>query len=480
MKSLWWRSLMCLTLAVSTACAEDAKLVWPSGELSAHAQAWFEQLHGDDAAARAFFATHMAPNGVPIETRLERRRGMLEQAGVLVPLRILDSGPTSMRVRVRTGKGEVAVATIQGELDSPHRMLGVRIELGEDTDGGPGGPGPRGPRLTDAKAVEQITGQLNSSTQAGSFSGAVLLARGGKPLLEHAWGEADRAKHLANTTTTRFNLGSIGKIFTRTALAQLAEAKKLSLDDKLSRYLPDFPHADEITLAMLAAHRSGVGDFFNDAYDKADRSKLRHNRDYLALIRDQPLWFPPGSQMRYSNGGYVLLGEVIAKASGEDYYDYLERHVFAPAGMKSTSAAIEGDGTPGVARGYTTEGAKRGERVDNASTRPARGSAAGGSYSTLRDLFAFDQALLGAKLAGTEWSNWVVGGPRPDPRVAAPASGPGSFGFAGGAPGISSEWLHEGDCTLIVLTNLDPSTTKAAIVPLRNIVQRMSPPAQSP
>ena len=116
------------------------------------------------------------------------------------------------------------------------------------------------------------------------------------------------------TTDTRLNLGSIGKIFTRTAVAQLAEAGKLSLDDKLSKYLPDFPHADSITLDMLARHRSGVGDFFNDAYQAMDRRKLRHNRDYLALIRDQALWFAPGTSERYSNGGYALLGEVIAKS----------------------------------------------------------------------------------------------------------------------------------------------------------------------
>lgn len=480
MRHLWWRSLFCLIVAVSTAHADHAKLLWPAGELSAHVQAWFAQLHGDETAARAFFATHMAPNGVPLETRLERRRGMLEQAGVLVPVEVIASETTSMRVRVHTADGEAAVAIIQGEPESPHRILGVRIEAGEDSGGGPGGPEPTGARLSDAEAITQITAQLEASAKAGAFSGAVLLARGGKPLLERAWGEADRAKHAANSTTTRFNLGSIGKLFTRTALAQLAEAKKLSLEDKLSRYLPDFPHADEITLAMLAAHRSGVGDIFNDAYDQADRSKLRHNHDYLALIRDQPLWFPPGTQMRYSNGGYVLLGEVIAKASGEDYYDYMQRHVFAPADMKSTSAPIEGDGTPGVARGYTTEGAKPGERVDNANSRPARGSAAGGSYSTLGDLLAFDQALLSAKLAGQAWSEWVVGGPRPDQSVAGSAGGPESFGFAGGAPGISSEWLHEGDRTLIVLTNLDPSTTKATIAPLRHVVQRMSPAVPKP
>src|SRR5204863_2271883 len=107
-------------------------------------------------------------------------------------------------------------------------------------------------------------------------------------------------------------------------------------------------------------------------------------RGYLALIRDQPLWFAAGTSEGYSNGGYALLGEVIAKASGEDYYDYLAKHVFAPAGMKSTGYPIEGDGTPRVARGYSRRDAGDGEH-DNVDTRPARGSAAGGGYSTAAD-----------------------------------------------------------------------------------------------
>src|SRR5262249_52303448 len=158
--------------------------------------------------------------------------------------------------------------------------------------------------------------------------------------------------------------------------------------------LPDFPHADSITLDMLVTHRSGVGDFFNDAYDAMDKSKLRRNHDYLALIRDQPLWFAPGTAERYSNGGYALLGEVIEKVSGEDYYAYLAKPLFAPAGMKTTLYPIEGDGTPRLARGYTREGADDGER-DNLLSRPARGSAAGGGYSTAADLLSFDKALLG-------------------------------------------------------------------------------------
>ena len=364
----------------------------------------------------------------------------------------------------------------EAEDATPHRLLGVRLEA--RPPGGGAGPPPRpsGPALEDADAVKQAKAYLDSRAAAGAWSGAALIARGDDVLMSGAWGLADRGKKTPNTPATRFNVGSIGKMFTRAAIAQLAEAGRLSLDDKLSRFLPDFPHADSITIAMLCAHRSGVGDFFNDAYDALDKAKLRHNHDYLPLIRDQALWFAPGTSQRYSNGGYVLLGEVIAKVSGEDYYDYLAKHVFGPAGMAATGAPVEGDGTTGLARGYTTEGAASGER-DNVATRPARGSAAGGSYSTLADLLAFDRALRGAKLCGPGWSAWVTGGPEPKlgmvipPRIL-------SFGFAGGAPGLNAEWSHEGDVVSIVLTNRDPETARPTVQGVQDIVRRMKPAAK--
>jgi D-alanyl-D-alanine carboxypeptidase len=198
-----------------------------------------------------------------------------------------------------------------------------------------------------------------------------------------------------------------------------------------------------------------------------DRATLRHNRDYLALIRDQGLWFEPGTDHRYSNGGYVLLGEVIAKASGMDYYDYLEERVFRPAGMTRTSAPLEGDGTPGLARGYTREGAPAGGERDNAAGRPARGSAAGGSYSSVDDFLALDRALARGALCSREWSSWVCEGPRR-------AGGLPAFGFGGGAPGISTEWMHEGDTVLILFTNRDPEVTREVLRPVRAIVLRMN------
>jgi CubicO group peptidase (beta-lactamase class C family) len=460
--------------AVCTARAAD--MAWPASELAQHAKAWFAMLTADEATARGFFAAHMAPEAMAqagIEERLQRRASTLARTSGLTPLEVVDDDVTSLAVRCRGGNGDEVVVRFEAEADAPHRIMGVRLEAGPPGGGG-APPRPAGPPLDDAEAVKQVRSTLDARAKSGDWSGATLLARGDQVLVNGAWGPADRAKQTANTTGTRFNVGSIGKLFTRTAVAQLAQAGKLSLDDKLSRWLPDFPHADSITIAMLCAHRSGVGDIFNARFDAMDRSKLKHNHDYLELIRDQPLWFAPGTSERYSNGGYVLLGEVIAKASGEDYYDYLAKHVFAPAGMRDTGAPIEGDGTKGLAHGYTKQGAANGER-DNVATRPARGSAAGGSYSTTADLLAFDHALLGRKLCAGGWAEWVTGNPPPVPGAPVPPPAPQAFGFAGGAPGISAEWQHEGDVVMIVLTNRDPETARGTVQPLRDNVRRMKP-----
>ncbi len=331
---------------------------------------------------------------------------------------------------------------------------------------------PAGPPLTDAEAVRAIGAHYDAAARAGTFSGAVMLTRGDQVLLSRAWGLADRRWNVANTPEMKFNLGSIGKIFTRIGIAQLAAKGTVSLDDPVSKFLPGFPHADSITVAMLCAHRSGIGDFFNDAYDAMNHGTLRHNRDYVPLFRDQPLLFAPGTDRRYSNGSYALLGEIIAKASGEDYYDYLARHIFEPAGATSTAALFADAPDPGVAMGYTTSEDSAGPARENIFSRPARGSAAGGSYSTTGDVKRIDDALVGHRLVDPAWSAWVMGGPRPGPQVAGPPGPPG-FGVAGGAPGIAALWRHEGQLVLIVFANLDPPTVEPVNRGAEDLFMRM-------
>jgi D-alanyl-D-alanine carboxypeptidase len=470
--------------AAPTKAPPPSALSWPDTEIAKHARAWFEAFNRGEDAMRTVYQEHYSPDALaqrPVEARLGGYRDMRGNTGTLTPLSIQENGDHAIGVAARNGNGEMITLVFEGEPASPHRLLGIRVQMGEG-GGGPGGaPGfisPAGPPLDDAAAVEAMKTIVNRAAAADSFSGAVLLARDGKPLLRQAWNRAERRFAVPNKAETRFNLGSVNKLFTKLAIAQLAQAGKLSLDDPLTRWIPDWPgkSAGKITIAMLASHRAGIPDIFGDKYDAADRSKLRHNRDFIPLFRDQPLWFEPGTSERYSNGSYVLLGEIIAKASGQDYYDYLREHVWGPAGMAATGYFEADDPTPDLAMGYTRGEDGKSPLHENVFTRPARGSAAGGGYSTVDDLLRFDQALNADQLCAAGWTQWVTGGPAPaQPRVAAVTGGrpAPSLGFAGGAPGISADYSREGPLTLIVLGNFDPPLTQAVGAQLRSILRRM-------
>ncbi len=456
---------------------------WPDTPVARHARAWFDAFNDGEAATRALYQEHYSPAALasrPVEQRLDQYREMRTREGTLTPLSIPELNEDGIQVAARAADGHMLTLTFECEPDPPHGIRGIRIMAGE----GPRGPeGPQvlkaaaGPRIGDEEAVQAMRAILARAAEVDSFSGAVLLARDEKPLLRQAWGLAERRFAVPNRPETRFNLGSINKLFTKVAIAQLAEQGRLSLDDPLTRWLPDWPgpSASKITIAMLAAHRAGIGDFFGARYQAADRSQLRHNRDYLPLFRDEPLGFEPGTAERYSNGSYVVLGEIIAKASGEDYYDYVRGHVWTPAGMSATGCFEADDLTPDLAMGYTRGEDARAALRENVFTRPARGSAAGGGYSTLDDMLRFDQALVAHRLCGAEWTAWVVGGPAPG-RVraaSAPAGERPGFAFAGGAPGISAEYGREGSLTLIVLANFDPPWTQATVAKLRGVLRRM-------
>src|SRR5207244_7076014 len=134
------------------------------------------------------------------------------------------------------------------------------------------------------------------AVEKDQFSGVVLLAKDGKPVLSRAWGFADAARKVRNREDTKFNLGSINKIFTQVAIGQLAAAGKLSLDDTVRKHLPDYPSpiADKITIQQLIEHRSGLGDFFGPEYLAAPPSSIRKLSDYLPLFVNKPLEFEPG------------------------------------------------------------------------------------------------------------------------------------------------------------------------------------------
>src|SRR5439155_26398516 len=259
-----------------------------------------------------------------------------------------------------------------------------------------------------------------------------------------------------NKTDTKLNLSSINKIFTQVVIGQLAAAGKLSLDDTIRKHLPDYPSpvADNITIQELVDHKSGLGDFFGREYVAAPPSAIRKISDYLPLFVNNPLEFEPGTSQRYSNAGYIVLGLIVERLSGQSYYDYVREHIFKPAGMNDTDSYQIDENVPNRAFGIT----KRGD-----NQMPGRGSSAGGGYSTADDLLRFSKALSDNKLLTPKWTDWVFHGPEHN------------LGVAGGAPGINATLLIEPPYTLVVLSNFDPPSAEEIARAARPLLG-MAPP----
>lgn len=310
--------------------------------------------------------------------------------------------------------------------------------------------------LVAAEPVEQITAAVDKAVAEDRFSGVVMLAKDGTPALSKAWGMADPAKGIANRPDTKFNLGSINKFFTHVAIGQLAAAGKLSLSDTIRKHLPDYPSpvADKITIEQLLQHRSGLGDIFGPKF-LASHASLRTLSDYLPLFADKPLEFEPGTDQRYSNAGFIVLGLIIEKLSGQSYYDYVRDHITKPAGMNDTASYAIDENVPNRAIGQTKRGPEGPlpERRSNIGTLPGRGSSAGGGYSTAADLLRFSQALLADKLLPKRWTDWLFTGNLD-------GAGKRNIGVAGGSPGVNAVLEIEPPYTLIVLSNYDPPSAE--------------------
>jgi CubicO group peptidase (beta-lactamase class C family) len=304
------------------------------------------------------------------------------------------------------------------------------------------------PQFSDIKSLEDY---LEEQTAAGNFSGVVLITKGDKPLLKKAYGLASKRYLVPNNVNTRFNIGSINKIFTKVAIYQLYEKQKLMLDDPIGNYISGLRDelARKLTIRHLLEHRSGLGHYWNEDYE-ASIKKLRTVPDYVELIKNQPLAFEPGSSQQYSNSGYVLLGAIIEKASDIDYYEYIRQRIYQPLKMFSSDHYELDIPVENLATGYTNnnpDGSKGEGFLRNNNYFSVKGSPAGGGYSTVDDLWKFDQALKTGALFSDH-----------DSEAAKSFSTMGGLGIAGGGPGtcaiLESDWKL--GYTVIVLSNYDP------------------------
>jgi CubicO group peptidase (beta-lactamase class C family) len=245
-------------------------------------------------------------------------------------------------------------------------------------------------QVTAGRAVDEL-----ATSQA--FTGAVLVAVDGKPVLRRAVGEANREWHVANTVDTRFRIGSATKTFTAVAILRLVDAGKVALDDPAAKYIPNLPQGwAGVTIRMLLSHTAGVPDYiYAPTFRDREARLVQTPASLLALVREKPLDFAPGAGWRYSNTGFVLLGMVIETASGRSYADYLRDEFFTPLGMADTGYETEDAIMARRASGYmrTRDGWAEGPFI-----APSSAYAAGALYSTVDDLLKWDQALYGDRL----------------------------------------------------------------------------------
>jgi len=344
-------------------------------------------------------------------------------------------------------------------------------------------PTPEASVRPETSVAKEIDSYLSSLVAENKLSGAVLVAKDGVPVASKAAGIANKATGAPITLNSKFNLGSMNKMFTAVAIAQLAQAGRLSFNDPISKHLPDYPNkevAGKVTIHHLLTHTSGMGLYWNEKF-MAQREKLLTVAAHLPLFVNDPLSFAPGEKFQYSNSGYMVLGAIIEKVSGQDYYSYVQEHIYKLAGMTDTGFYEPGKEIPNLAIGYTKMGmdGKPLEEVrDNTNTREVRGGPAGGGYSTVGDLVKFHTALRSYKLLNEEYTKLVTTGKveagGPMGRYAYGLSdkifnGKHIVGHNGGSGGIAAnfEMYPELGYTSVMLMNTDPPAMMPVIMGIR-------------
>lgn len=326
---------------------------------------------------------------------------------------------------------------------------------------------------------QELSDYLETLSGEEAFSGAVALSRNGQPVSESYFGTIDLNRDAPPDANTRFNVASMGKMFTAVAIAQLKEAGKLAYSDPVSRHYPEFPwsdYADKITIDHLLTHRSGLGNY-DFGHGQTDVEKV------VQSAQGEPVAFEPGSRMGYSNTGFAVLGVIIERASGMNYHDYITEHVFKKAGMTRSGFFSPAKPVDNMALGYTMMNAdgtpRKNGRGSNANLIETIGSPGGGAYSTVTDMIRFGDALTQNELLSEDtridlWKGRSDMGPGMQYAYGfgnSARDGVHSIGHNGGGPGIGADFriYPELNLTSIAFTNYDADP----IMPLSGFLTRL-------
>lgn len=326
------------------------------------------------------------------------------------------------------------------------------------TSPAPAAPATLSPAAAEDPLVTASRAAIQAYVDRNEFSGTVLVAKGGKPVFREAFGLANRELNVPMTPESILRLGSITKQFTAAAIMQLAEQGKLSVDDPVSKYYAAAPAAwSGITVKHLLNHRSGIPSYtalpgFFGKESVIDRTP----EGIIEMTRDMPLEFEPDARFAYNNTGYVILGHVIEKASGQTYAEYLQDYIFTPLGLKHTGYDDTATLLPGRAAGYGVVDGAWFNAPYIAMTLP---HAAGSLYSTVDDLLVWEEALFSGKVVSpasfaamtTDYGDGYGYG-----LGVSDVQGHRSIRHSGGIPGFSTFMARFPDdgMTFIALSNL--------------------------
>ena len=336
--------------------------------------------------------------------------------------------------------------------------------------------------LGDAAVKTAVSSRVSELGAKGEFSGIVIAARGTTHLAVATAGFADRARKTSFTPSTRFTIGSMGKMFTATAIGQLVDRGTLSFDDVVGTFFPDYPNATvrtKVTVGMLLSHTAGMGDFLARRTPAMMKTGVKQAAEFLPLYsRDEPA-FEPGTRWAYSNAGLALAGAIVEKVSGEAYPDYLRAHVFRPAGMTGSDPNNIPRADPQLVVTYTKQ-TPTGPAAEWREGPRDIGSPAGGAISTAEDLIRFADALRGGRLVSVGTFKKMVaphgatpsGGGYGYAMEIATESGRTIVGHGGGFPGVSTHLyiVLDSPYTVVALANQDPPAAEAAAALARTLV----------
>jgi CubicO group peptidase (beta-lactamase class C family) len=391
-------------------------------------------------------------------------------------------------------EGDQMVALVQTEFgdwmkcffvfgDGGHRLLDVRLLQAA------GPQSERGPQ-SEQEFTSDLDAFLGRFAKEGGFSGAVLVARRGEVIFEKAYGEARREPSTPNQVSTRFNIASVDKILTATVVFELIEEHKLTLGGRICDYLPSYPlkEACPITIDQLLTHTSGLPDVMNPRLIRAvDRFKTP--QDYIDTFGKDPLTFEPGKRWAYNNFGYVVLGRIVEAIEGKPFADVMSKRIYEKANMKDSTHLASAANASDVAVPYAFILPDGKGKLEYGPERDARRflplpAPFCCSFTTVRDLYNFSQALMAGHLVSKKSLELMVKTNRAAPGDLVEHYGYGImtdlidgvpyFGHDGGVWGVNAVLrMTPAHDVVVVLSNVSPGAGQRAAMRAADLLARL-------